>query len=212
MNLIHSSSPSYPLMISIEESIALLEQAGGVTLIERMKSLSDSLIDRLERLKGYEVYSSHFATDPAHILLRSTTASAENLAQYLQEERIFPEALLGSGVLLMLGVGSDEGDVDILLDALQRFALATAQQNHSNPHQPKPSEFEQVLSPRQAFFMPSDVVPVAEAIGRISHECVAPCPPGIPVTVPGQRVHPEVMNVESLRSIRVVKQETPRTE
>jgi lysine decarboxylase/arginine decarboxylase len=65
---------------------------------------------------------------------------------------------------------------------------------------------QQVLSPRQASLMPSEVVPIEQAVGRIAHECLAPCPPGIPVTIPGQRVHPEVMNIASLRSLRVVKE------
>ena len=52
--------------------------------------------------------------------------------------------------------------------------------------------------------LPSRVVPTHEAVGKIAAECLAPCPPGIPICVPGQRVHPEVMNLTNVKEIRVV--------
>ena len=44
------------------------------------------------------------------------------------------------------------------------------------------------MSPRAAFFAPRETVPVADAVGRVSVELVAPYPPGIPVLAPGEEV------------------------
>ena len=49
-------------------------------------------------------------------------------------------------------------------------------------------EPETALPPRQAFFAPSEAVPIDRAVGRTSAELVAPYPPGIPVLAPGERV------------------------
>ena len=57
-----------------------------------------------------------------------------------------------------------------------------------------------MLSPREAFFAPHRTVPVADAVGRVCAELVAPYPPGVPVLAPGEQVTAEV--VDSLRQAR----------
>jgi len=49
------------------------------------------------------------------------------------------------------------------------------------------------MTPRQAFFAPRERVPVAEAVGRVSAELVAPYPPGIPALAPGEVVSAELV-------------------
>jgi arginine/lysine/ornithine decarboxylase len=211
MALVSSSSPSYPLMQSIDETVSLMESVRGGNLLKELKRLEEQLIERVLSLGCFQVYRSHFASDAAHVLIRSSAVSAEMLYQYLQQHRVFPETVYGSGVLLMLGIGSTDADVDVLTEVLKRFrhdvetgSLPAAEAVPTTVPE-RFSEIEQVLTPRQAFFMPSEMVPIREAIGRIAHECVAPCPPGVPICIPGQRVHQEVMDIESLRDLSVVK-------
>ena len=42
------------------------------------------------------------------------------------------------------------------------------------------------LTPRQAYFSPTQTLPIAQAVDRISTELVCPYPPGIPVLMPGE--------------------------
>jgi arginine/lysine/ornithine decarboxylase len=44
------------------------------------------------------------------------------------------------------------------------------------------------VSPREAFLGASEVLPVDEAVGRISCESIAGYPPGIPALLPGERI------------------------
>jgi lysine decarboxylase len=44
------------------------------------------------------------------------------------------------------------------------------------------------MSPRQAFFAPSEQVSAHVAAGRIAAETAAPYPPGIPAIAPGERI------------------------
>jgi lysine decarboxylase len=53
------------------------------------------------------------------------------------------------------------------------------------------------LSPREAFLAAHERVPVAEAEGRISAECLAAYPPGIPNVLPG-----EVLTGANLANLR----------
>ena len=47
---------------------------------------------------------------------------------------------------------------------------------------------EAVLSPREAFFLPKEMVPVSDSIGRIAAENRIVCPPGVPVLAAGERI------------------------
>ncbi|MGX4694128.1 aminotransferase class I/II-fold pyridoxal phosphate-dependent enzyme [Streptomyces sp. JNUCC 63] len=55
---------------------------------------------------------------------------------------------------------------------------------------PEPSALRmgQARLPRDAFFGPTEDVPVAEAAGRIAAETITPYPPGIPAVLPGERL------------------------
>ncbi|MET8981456.1 aminotransferase class I/II-fold pyridoxal phosphate-dependent enzyme [Streptomyces sp. NPDC004539] len=53
---------------------------------------------------------------------------------------------------------------------------------------------EQALLPRDAFFGPTEDVPVAEAKGRIAAEMLTPYPPGIPAALPGERLGTAVLD------------------
>ena len=91
-------------------------------------------------------------------------------------------------MLFLLGIGSDREDIEELTETLVDFdKVSPPDPAHSDEQNVWHfTEIEQVISPRQAFMMPSHLVPVQEAVGQIAAECIAPCPPGIPVCVPGK--------------------------
>jgi lysine decarboxylase len=53
---------------------------------------------------------------------------------------------------------------------------------------------EQARLPRDAFFGPTEDVPVGEAAGRIAAEMITPYPPGIPAVLPGERLTKAVLS------------------
>ncbi|WP_141310840.1 aminotransferase class I/II-fold pyridoxal phosphate-dependent enzyme [Streptomyces spinoverrucosus] len=60
---------------------------------------------------------------------------------------------------------------------------------------PPPSELRlaQVSLPRDAFFGPTQDVPVSAAAGRVAAEMITPYPPGIPAVLPGERLNEPVL-------------------
>ena len=59
---------------------------------------------------------------------------------------------------------------------------------------PPPPWGELVLTPREAFLGPQEVVPFERAAGRIAAEGLAAYPPGIPNVLPGERLTPETLD------------------
>lgn len=55
------------------------------------------------------------------------------------------------------------------------------------------------MSPRDAYFAASEVVPFVEAVGRVSSDSLAAYPPGIPNVTPGETIRLET--IEFLRSV-----------
>jgi arginine decarboxylase len=51
-----------------------------------------------------------------------------------------------------------------------------------------------VMTPREAFLGPQEVVPAREAVGRVSAESLAAYPPGIPNVLPGERLTAETLD------------------
>ena len=54
---------------------------------------------------------------------------------------------------------------------------------------PPPPWGELVMTPREAFLGPQEVVPAREAVGRVAAESLAAYPPGIPNVLPGRAAH-----------------------
>ena len=52
---------------------------------------------------------------------------------------------------------------------------------------------EMAVPPRDAFLGEADVVPVGDAVGRISCESIASYPPGVPQLLPGERISAEIV-------------------
>ena len=50
------------------------------------------------------------------------------------------------------------------------------------------------MSPREAFLGPQEVVPFADAVGRLAAESLAAYPPGIPNVLPGERLTQETID------------------
>ncbi len=98
-------------------------------------------------------------------------------------------------VLLNVTYGDSRADVTRFVTAMRDLATRRADSAGVSCEMPAagwPKVTRQVMSPRDAFFAPSESVAVAAAAGLVSAEMVAPYPPGIPVIAPGEEVSDEV--------------------
>jgi lysine decarboxylase len=91
----------------------------------------------------------------------------------------------------------DTDTAGTLLAALSDFAVA-ARRLAPGPRVDVPDPHElrlpQVMLPRDAYFAEAEIVPIAEAAGRVSSEILTPYPPGIPAALPGEQLNQHVLD------------------
>ncbi len=167
-----TSSPSYPIMISMDLARAWMESEEGQ---ERYRAACRRVA--AFRLKFPALQGQNL--DPGRFTLRVKDGyEAERL---LQKEGIWPEmADRGHVVFIVTGADSME-DLDRLEQALEKLELLEDTQMY-----PMPTAPEIVLRPRQALFAPAKTVPLEDSEGKISACQIAPYPPGIPIVAPGE--------------------------
>lgn len=203
LRLVVSSSPSYPLICSIEQMVGIYEQDAGLALMQDLVGNCLDVKARIARLEGFEVFSSSFGDDPLHIALRRRAGNSLELFEHLAGNGLMPEARIGNAVLLMAGAGTLSRDFDLLLEVLSAYEPMAKEETHVE----RPESIKQEMSPREAFLAPSDTVSLDSAIGRVAAECIAFCPPGIPVCVPGGLVPQAIKKLASMvDSVRVVSE------
>jgi len=202
LNLIQSTSPSYLLLKSIDELATSFESGEEHQVLNRVATSALSFREEIGSVSDIELYEPKPAVSTFHLLLRSTTKPTGHLEKLLQAEGVFAETKLGNGLLLMLGRGSEDKDLATLKRVL-RTNLSIIADEHAYRF-PKAEPTEQIVTPRDAFFSPHKSVSIDAAVGMISGECLAPCPPGWPLLVPGQLITEEVAKTIKLDSLQIV--------
>ncbi len=203
LNLVHSSSPSYLLLSSIEQAIG--DRSSLHCHIAAACELAADLRQWLLVEAGAMVFNTSEGVDELHILFAFSGIAAHELNAALEEQGIFTETILGKGVLLLLGVGTTADDITRAKEAIEkaRISLRPDLKKFEPGHAPR--QAEQILNPREAWLSTSETISIHEASGRIASECVAPCPPGTPVICPGQRVPDDISTLlPGHRWLRVV--------
>lgn len=205
LSILQSSSPSYLLMMGIER--ALESDLAGSEVAEKVIALAARLRAYISKQPNWMLLDE--AVDPLHILFKHQRIETELLNEFLQGQGIFVETVLGQGLLLLLGFGSSEQDIDYLISCLENVETSLP---HIAPKESKPGSShlqsaakKQLMDPRKAFFSKSEMIDATEAGGRIAAENYAPCPPGWAVLLCGQEIDFSVQQIVSAnRKVRVV--------
>jgi arginine decarboxylase len=96
-------------------------------------------------------------------------------------------------LVFIVTVADDDATVDRLVAAVRDLVDAAPQIGDGQPlpSLPPVSQLvgDYVMSPREAFLGTTRRVDLADAAGEVAAEPVSPYPPGVPLLVPGQRVH-----------------------
>lgn len=169
-----TSSPSYPIMVSMDLARAWMQSGPGRARYERVCARVDELRTRFPALRGE-------ALDPARLTLRVKDGFA--LQRELQAEGIWPEMADRGHVVCILTGADEQADLDRLSRALD--ALAPEGDDREYPLPPPPVI---VRRPRQALFAPARLLSLEQCQGLTAGEQVAPYPPGVPVIAPGEMV------------------------
>lgn len=198
LSMAQSTSPSYLLLQSVENCVRTVE-AGYEQTMAKLGALALALKEAL----GLPHDETALPTSPTHIYLPSRNPAA--LFADLLHMGVTCEAVLGDGVLLLLGWATSQDDIQKAISSLARLSPERQNEMRSLRFHDQPALPEQVLGPRQAFLLPSHLVSVDECDGLIAAECIATCPPGYPQVVPGQKLNAAHLEGVGRTNIRVVR-------
>ncbi|MBQ3257133.1 MAG: aminotransferase class V-fold PLP-dependent enzyme [Oscillospiraceae bacterium] len=194
LSVYQTSSPSYLLMASIDSCVQLLTEEKD-SLLPQWRSGIRSFYEALT-LKHLSLPLADCAyAEPSKLLIstKGTDLTGPQLADLLRSDyRIEPEMSTADTVLCMTGLGDT-------VEALLRLAAALNEIDHSltaAPARPLPTPPmpHKLLPIHEAAKDPTELVPLADAVGRISGDFLWAYPPGIPVLVPGEAVHSTLPN------------------
>lgn len=196
MTVFGSTSPNYLIMLSMDSTAAFLMQ-DGAERIQQTVTRCEKLRQKA-REKGF-VLPQH--CDPMRLTLPLTGTGwdAQNFRKLLRKHKIMEEYLSDSGCVLLFSPFNREEDFK-RTKALLDEVLIQNQPFTAFPIVPS----EKVMSLREAFLSPKESVSVEKAEGRIAAQVKITCPPGIPLVMPGERLHKEIIKILKNSGIFVI--------
>lgn len=201
ISMLQTSSPSYPIMISIENAVKEAYLKGESKLkeiIEYYEYLEESILDT-----GFHLISSQLKKsrkivdyDKSKLWIASDNIISKDLASILRERySIQIEMWDNQGILGMMGMGTTKEDVERLSNAL--LEIDEEYRCKSNIQKEGIYDYpilEQAMNPWETNKYDQELVSIGDSKGRISSDFIIPYPPGIPIIVPGEIIDTMVIN------------------
>lgn len=197
LKLLQTTSPLMPVLASLDACRRQMALQGSQQL-DRTIRLAERARRDLRRLPGIDVLD-HVSLglpaaqyDPTRLVidvqgLGITGYQAERLLR--DQFAIAPEMSDAAGLVCLVTVGDTPESIQGLVRAiasLRRRPGSAAPSACPRVAGEAIAPGRQALTPREAYFAPTRVVPLARAAGEVAAEAVIPYPPGIPVLTPGE--------------------------
>lgn len=200
---LQSTSPSYLFLSSMDYARYYLEKYGRKAY-EELVGLSDKYRRKINEIPGlhvlgreevgtqecsevYDVDSSRFVINVKH------GTGAYKLFNYLGDCGITGEMCDGANIILIFTPFNHAEDFEALYQALINCPWDDMKENiiesisHSIP--------QIAVQPFEAVAAKKELVKLKEAVGRICSESVVPYPPGVPLTIMGEIIDIDTINM-----------------
>lgn len=197
-----TSSPSYLLMASIDRCTHLLETHARA-LFDAYSTRLTAFYEKvrpMKRLKMLEKIDGFYDFDRGKLYISTlgSQITGRELYDRLREDfHIQPEMATAAGCLCMTSIADSDEGFDRLANALLKIDASLSDRAAAVPTEfPLPSR---VCTPAEAFAREQGLVPLAQAIGKVSGEFVYAYPPDIPLLAPGELI--DGLLVDAFRSL-----------
>ena len=211
LKLLHTTSPSLMLLGSLDASRAFLQSQSGLNMLERAIKNAKYLRKRLDNIPNLSQLKNDFgySTDVTKVFIKIDGLSGKRLESILEIDfGIEVESASDIGVLILCNLGNKHSDFVYLADALEKIASSNHKDLYyleNRKHMPM-IEPKIVMSLRDAYYADKEIIKKEDAIGRISAEVIAECPPGISILLPGELITeahlPYLNDYETLEVVR----------
>nr|QGT51287.1 lysine decarboxylase [uncultured Firmicutes bacterium] len=215
LRLLHTTSPSYPMMTGMDEAIKTMQGKGAKhlrTLIQKCEDIKTKI-----RILNHLTVTDEATLDCPQDALRLVIGfeklgiSGRSAAKVLQEQYgIYAEMADSHYVVFIISAGNTEKELDLLESALEELATEQPADVQPQPLDLLLPPIDLALTPSAAFHAPRERRSLSKAEGRICAELIASCPPGAAAVLPGQRLTAEVLHYlqrqEGVTELSVVKE------
>lgn len=193
LKLLHTTSPSLMLLASLDAARANLDSQRGRKQLERAISNAKYLRREIEQLEHIHDLKPDFGylTDVTKVFIRADGLSGKRLESILEIDfNIEVESASDAGLLLLSNIGNTKADMQYLVKCLQQIDKT----KYSDICYLENKKHMPMLTPvikkslREAYYSPKETIPKDLAVGRISAEVIAECPPGIAILLPGELI------------------------
>ena len=206
LQLLHSTSPSYVLLATLDVARrqAVLH---GKELLGRTIKLAEDARKRLNAIPGISCFGREICgkygihdVDVTKLVINFSGLGISGFhALDVLNEKYNIQSEMGTlySVLELVTIGNDKRDLDRLVAAVEDMALNGDFEKDlrvETKAPPIPSIPKAQISPREAFFATTEKVPFANSIGRVCAEIVSPYPPGIPILAPGEVITENIVD------------------
>ncbi|TWI55837.1 aminotransferase class I/II-fold pyridoxal phosphate-dependent enzyme [Halalkalibacter nanhaiisediminis] len=197
ISMLTTTSTSYLLLSSLDVARKRLATEGK-ELLSHIIDLAESTRARINEIDhlscaGSEILGTKatYGMDPTKLIISVTglTINGYEVEKWLRE-RYSIEVELSDlyNILCIVTIGDTQEKIDILIKALTELASKYAKEAGQEENTPVfvPDIPTLALSPRDAFYAETEVIPFNESSGRIIAEFIMVYPPGIPIFIPGE--------------------------
>ena len=174
-----TTSPSWPVLASIDYARAALEQHNTYPAVA---ALTAEYRDRINRETPFHALTGDL--DPCRLTVDMGTLGGLSAEALLGERNIYVELADDRFLALVITCQDTRADLERLLAGLK--ALPFRGEGPARMDPPPPPGIRKSI--RNALYGPTEQLPLAQAAGRICAQIVAPYPPGIPVLCPGEEI------------------------
>jgi arginine/lysine/ornithine decarboxylase len=233
LQLVQSTSPSFILLASLD---AARQQMAihGEKLISQTLELAEEARIKINQIPGLSTPLINSKKSPGFMDLDQTrltvNVSKIKFTGFASEEildkkfHVTPEFSSWQNLTFIISLGNTKTDIQKLIQGLNNLTHVIPLTSECQPcNNINDAIIASIMSisPREAFFANSEVIPIAETQERICAEIICPYPPGIPVLMPGEIITKsaleylqEIQNMggfisgcadETLQTVKVVK-------
>lgn len=236
LSMLMTTSTSYLLLASLDVARKRLATQGR-ELIEKAIQLAEKARRQINEIPylycvGKEILGTEatYHYDPTKLIIsvKELGLTGYDVEKWLREMyNIEVELSDLYNILCIITPGDTERETDALVHALRHLSEQFRHQaaRGAKPKVLLPDIPALALTPRDAFYAETEVVPFEKSVGRIIAEFIMVYPPGIPIFIPGEIITQENLNYikknlevglpvqgpedDTLQTLRVIKEHKP---
>ncbi len=193
LTMLQSSSPSYPIMASLDLAryyLAKVKESEKKDLIDFIQAFRSALA-QIQSIRVIEP-SHNYELDPLKVVIQSTVGlSGFELQALLEEEQIYTELADEKNVLFVMPL-SPFFNISKVTSAVSKATQKTIQAagdrdpqvelKHVAPYSSLAFSYKKMARSSTRY------IHMEQAVGRIAAESITPYPPGIPAVMKGEKI------------------------